>query len=195
MKKSILLAALLALPLSAAAEGLSYNYVQLDWIGDSELDGGGSSADGDGFDLSGVFSIADTVYILGSYQDLSYDGGGDLEEISLGVGIHSSQFTGAIDVFGNLTYENIDGAGIGDDNGFGLEIGARTALADAIDGYISYDFSSVGDIDGSFFKIGAAWAFNPNWAVTGEYLTGDYDGKGNAGADRDDLSIGLRYNF
>ena len=41
MKKSVLFGALLALPLAAAAEGLSYNYVQLDFVVDSELDGGG----------------------------------------------------------------------------------------------------------------------------------------------------------
>jgi hypothetical protein len=193
MKKSVLLGALLALPFAAAAEGLSYNYVQLDWIADTELEAGGGSADGDGYNLGGVFSINETFYLMGDYEDLGFDGGLDLQTISVGVGVHSNAFTGGVDVFGNLTYEDVELGGL-DDNGFGLEVGVRSALGEGLDGYISYDYSDVGDLEGGFFKIGANWAFNPNWSVVGEYLTGDYDVPGGS-IDRDDLTLGLRYNF
>ncbi|GEM_PF-3461221 len=193
MKKSIAIVGLLACAPVWAAEGLSYNYVQANWIADSELDGT-VSTDGDGFDVGGVFSFSDTFYVLGEYKDLSYDGG-DLEETSVGVGAHSNTFTGGIDVFGNLTFENVDAGALGDDSGFGIEVGARTALGASADGYISYEYDDVGDLEGNFFKIGGSFAFNPNWAITGEYLTGDYENDNVGESDRDDLRVGVRYNF
>lgn len=197
MKKSVLLGALLALPFAAAADGLSYNYIQLDWVADTELDGGGGSVDGDGFDISGVFSINESVYLLGNYEDVSYDGAGadlDLQSIGFGIGVHSNAYTGGIDVFGNLTYENIElevpGLFKADGNGFGLEIGARTALGASAEGYISYEYNDIDDGEANFFKLGGNFAINPNWAITAEYRTGDYED-----LDRDDLRIGLRYNL
>lgn len=196
MKKSLLFGALLALPLAASAEGLSYNYVQLDWVADTELENGGS-VDGDGFDLGGVFSFNENFYVLGNYEDVTYDGnGGDLEvtTLSLGVGGHSNTYTGAIDIFGNLTFEDLEleiGGLSGDDSGLGVEIGARTALGANADGYISYKFTDIDDAESDFFKLGGNYMFTPNWAITAEYRTGEYDGF----ADRDDLRVGVRYNF
>ncbi len=198
MKKSIAIIGLMACAPLVSAEGLSYNYAQVNWIADSELESGGS-VDGDGFDIGGVFSINEMLYIVGEFKDLSYDGGLEVQEISAGVGAHNNQFTGAIDVFGNLTIESIElsipGAN-SDDEGFGLEIGARTALTPELDGYISFDYSDVGDTSGSFFKLGGSWAFNPNWAVVAEYSTGEYeDDKNNVELDRNDMRIGARFNF
>lgn len=200
MKKTIAIVGLLASAPLWAAEGLSYNYLQVDYVADSELDVtlpgvGSGSTDGDGFVLGGVFSINETFYVLADYSDIGYDGSLDLEEISVGVGGHSNAFTGAIDVFGNLTYENIDIGGVGDDDGFGAEIGARALLMDALDGYISYKYGSIGDVDSNFFKLGGSYALTPNWAVVAEYRTGDYEDDSNAELDRDDLRIGARYNF
>lgn len=198
MKKSVLLGALLALPFAAAAEGLSYNYAELNWVADTELETNGGSADGDGFDLGGVFSINENLYILGNYEDVTYDGNGgdlDLTTIAVGVGFHSNTYTGSIDVFGNLTFEDLelDVAGFSaDGNGFGLEIGARTELAENLDGFIAYQYKDVDDLEVNYFSIGGTWSFNPNWGVALEYRTGEYK---EADLDRDDIRLGLRYNF
>ncbi|MGB1580348.1 MAG: hypothetical protein ACPHER_02435 [Nevskiales bacterium] len=200
MKKTVLLTALLALPVAGWAEGLSYNHVQVDWIANSDLDAnvpgtGSGETDGDGFGLSALLSVSEVFYLVGNYQDTDYDDGGlAIEEISLGVGAHNNTYTGAIDVFGNITFENIDVDGAGDDNGFGFEIGARTVLSGALDGFISYDYDDVGDLEGNFFRAGVSWAFNPQWSVAGQYSTGEYEGDG-FDLDRDELSIGLRYHL
>lgn len=203
MKKMVLFGALLALPLAATAEGLSYNHVDVNWVADTELDFSGlGSVDGDGFSLDGVFSVSDMVYILGGYEDLTYDGNGgdlDLTNIRAGVGAHSNAYTGGVDIFGNLTYEDIELEVPGDsadDSGFGLEIGARMPLGTAADAYVSYQYQDIGDLEGNFFRLGGAYNFMPNWAAIAEYKTGEYEVDGlNIDLDRDDLRIGVRYNF
>lgn len=199
MKKSIAIVGLLACSPLWAAEGLSYNHVDLSWIADTELDGAGS-VDGDGFDLGGVFSINETFYVLGNYEDVTYDGSVsdlDVTSISVGVGAHSNAFTGGVDIFGNLTYENLEfdfGPGIGsaDDNGFGLEVGARMPLGTNADAFVSYEYNDIDDFEVNFFKLGGQYALTPNWGITAEYRTGEYD---DANLDRDDLRLGARYNF
>ena len=104
MKKSIALVGLLACTPLWAAEGLSYNYVDLDWIASADSDVGNASDDGDGFGIAGVFSFSDLLYVSGEYRDLEYDAGGELQELSLGVGVHSNAYTGGIDVFGELSF-------------------------------------------------------------------------------------------
>ncbi|MDX1498204.1 MAG: hypothetical protein R3352_11655, partial [Salinisphaeraceae bacterium] len=174
MKKSLLIGALLALPFTASAEGLSYNYVQLDWIASSdvEIEGPGFEADGDGegFALEGVFSFTDTFFVEASYADseVDIDGGPTVEgdTITLGVGAHTNQFTGAVDLFGVVSYIDVE-----DDDGFGLEIGARTMVKPAIEAFISYaiaDFDE-GDFDG--FSIGGLYTFMPQWSVGLEYIS------------------------
>ncbi len=197
MKKTIAIVGLLACSPLWAAEGLSYNHVQLDWVADTELDSGGS-IDGDGFDLRGVFSVNEMFYVLGNYEDVSYDGaGGDLDitTISAGVGVHSNQMTGGIDLFGNLTFEDLEfaiGGFNADGNGFGLEVGAGMPLGTAAEAFISYQYKDVDDLGVNFFKLGGSYAFTPNWGVTAEYRTGEYD---DADIDRDDFRIGARYSF
>lgn len=193
MKKSIAIVGLLASAPLWAAEGLSYNSVDLDWIASADVEAAGASDDGDGFGISGVFSFSDMLFVTGEYRDVGYDVIGDLTELSLGVGAHSNAYTGAIDLYGVLSYENLEALG-GDEDGFGIEIGARTMLMDNLDGFISYEYADLSDVDGGFFNIGGSYALTPNWAAVVEYKTGDYDVTGGE-IERDDLSLSARYNF
>lgn len=199
MKKSIVIVGLMVSGAAWAAEGPSYNHVQLDFVADSELDVtipglGSGSTDGDGFDLSGVFSVSETWFVKGGFESLSYDGGGDLDLLNVGVGAHSSAFTGALDVFGVLSYEDIDGGSGAEDDGFGLEVGGVLPLSPAIDIAASYQFISYDDFDGDLFRVGGGYALTPQWSVRVDYLTGEYE-DGPVELERDDLSVGVRYRF
>lgn len=201
MKKSLAIVGLLACAPLWAAEGPSYNHVQLDFVADTELDvsvpGLSGSTDGDGFDLSGVFSVNETWFVKGNYEALSYDGDVDLDLISVGVGGHTNAFTGGVDLFGVISYEDVEldtSVGTGEDDGFGVEVGASMMLGTAIDVSASYQFISYDDTDGNLFRVGGGYAFMPQWSVRVDYLTGDYE-DGGFDLDRDDLSVGVRYSF
>lgn len=201
--------ALLMLPLSAlAAEGLSYNYFEGNFIVDEQVDLSSrfinGDDDGDGFAVAGSFGLNETWYVNGSYSDSSLDNT-EINNLSLGVGAHTSQWTGAWDLFGVLSYEDaqveVDAVVAGvrrtaeiDDGGFGLAGGLRGSLTDAFELNGQVKYTDVGDADGTSFKVGALYKFGTVWAATADYATGDLGG-GDVDVDIDELRVGLRYIF
>ncbi|MGH8530694.1 MAG: outer membrane beta-barrel protein [Nevskiales bacterium] len=179
--------ALLLLPLSAlAAEGLSYNYVEADYFqGDIDVPGG--EVDFDGFALEGSFGFNEMFYVTGQYADASIDEtgvDGDSEGISLGIGGHTSQWTGGVDLFGVLSYEraevdiSVTSGGItrsfkADDDGFGVEVGLRSLVTAALELNGSVKYVDVGDADGTGFEIGAVYSFTPTIAALAAYQDGE----------------------
>lgn len=205
MKYRVLLAALLAAPLAAFAEGLSYNYVQLDWMasGDAEAEGPGFNTDGDadGLSLGGVFSFSDMLFVTASYADVDVDldsgGSVDGQALSVGIGAHSNQFTGNIDLFGVLSYNDVE-LGSNDDSGFGIEIGARTMFTDQIEGFISFHTSDLGDGETEGFSLGGLYALNPMWSIGLEYQSGETEfefGSTEFEVENNAWLIGLRYQL
>lgn len=205
MKNRVLLAALLAFPLSAAAEGLSYNYMQLDLIadGDVEAEGPGlnSSGDADGFSLEGVFSFSDMLFIKGAYTDLNVDldngASADGQAINVGIGAHSNQFTGGVDLYGVVSYADVE-SGSNDDNGFGIELGARTMVTEQIEAFISFDIADIGDGESEGFSLGGLYAVNPNWSVGVEFQSGETEfgsGVNESEVESDLWIVGLRYSL
>ncbi len=192
--------ALLLLPLSAYAEGVSYNYFEANYIIDEELDVdipgfGSGSDDGDGFAVAGSFAFNETFFGNASYSDASLDDSGlDLSNLSIGVGARSAQWTGAVDLFGVLSYEDTEVDSL-DDSGFGIAGGLRGLLADnfELNGQVKY--TDIGDADGVGFKVGGVYAFNPNWGVTGDWSTSNLEDDTGAEVDIDELRVGVRYIF
>src|SRR5687767_13908270 len=89
MKRSLMALALLAaLPLSAqAAEGLSYNFIEADYLRIDIEDADG--LDPEGYGLKGSFAFGDKFYGFGSYMAASDDIGGfelEVDQSQLGVG-------------------------------------------------------------------------------------------------------------
>lgn len=198
MKKSVLFGALMALPMAAMAEGVSYNFVQLEYSDfevDGEVSGFNVDGDGDGWTIGGVFSVSDLVFLGASYSDGDADvsaggisGNVELETTTVGIGVHSAQFTGGVDLFGTINYVDVD-----DDDGFGVQIGARTMITPSFEGNIAYTYVDVGDgSDG--FDIGGVYLFTPNWGVTFgyEYATSE---SGSDEIDVDGFNVGIRYDF
>jgi len=65
MLRSSLIALLLAFSAAASAEGLDYNYLSLGY-GNIEFDDVG--VDGDGFVLSGSYSLNDSYFVFANYD-------------------------------------------------------------------------------------------------------------------------------
>jgi hypothetical protein len=198
---------LLLLPFSAYAEGISYSYAELNYIADEDVDfsvsGIGSADDNDdGWNFNGSFAIDDTFFLNGSYSDVSidnFDSSGidvDVNTFNLGIG-GRNRISDMLDVFGVLSYEDFEldtSAGDVDEDGFGIAGGLRGKLSDAfeLNGQIKY--TDISDADGWGFKLGALYAFTPNWAFNADYSTSELEG-GGADIDYDDIRVGLRYIF
>lgn len=205
MKYCVLLAALLAAPLAAFAEGLSYNYVQLNWMasGDVEAEGPGFNVDGDadGLSLGGVFSFSDMLFVTASYADINVDldGGGDADgkALSVGLGAHSNAFTGSVDLFGVVSYNDVE-SGPNDDSGFGIELGARTMFTEQIEGFISFHSADLGDGELEGFSLGGLYSLNPMWSIGLEYQSGETEfefGSTEFEVENNAWLIGLRYQL
>lgn len=190
-RKTLLVGALLA-PFIASAEGISYNFAELNYVtSDTNVD------KADGFNLNGSFGINEMFYATGSYSSLSYDkANADSSPLSLGFGAHTNQWTGSFDLLGVLSYEDADTAvGTKKAEGFGLLVGARGEVSPGfeINGGLKYKDLDV--LDGLDYGIGGVYAFNPSWAVTANYTKQDLEGKNNIKAESDDLRAGVRYIF
>ncbi len=196
--------ALLVLPLPAlAAEGVSYNYLEGNFVFDEQVDAtfGRKNVDddGDGFAAAASFAFSEMLFVNGSYTDASLDDSDlDVSQISVGVGAHSSEWTGAWDLFGVLSYEDFEfdsNRGSLDENGFGVAGGLRGMLSEALELNGAVQYVDVGDADGINFKVGGLWKFGTVWAATADYRTGDVEDDGNTEVDFDEIRVGLRYIF
>lgn len=139
------------------ATPLSYSTLDLDYV-DSELD----PFDGDGFsiDLSG--SIHDHFFLKVAYSEVDTEISGfelDVERTSLGVGFHASPGPEKLDMYTQITYEDVQAESDldrfdADDGGFGVEVGARFAIMPKLELYGAVRYLDVsdyfdGDVGGS----------------------------------------------
>ncbi len=121
----VLLAA--AAAVTAQANELSYDYVELHYV-DAEIDvDGGGDVDGDGFAIDGSLALTDNVHVFAGFQSLDFDFDVDLSAFEIGGGWNQSIATGT-DFVARLSY--IDGEidtpiGDADDSGLGLAAGLR----------------------------------------------------------------------
>ncbi|MFQ5509334.1 MAG: hypothetical protein ACE5FN_08350 [Leptospirillia bacterium] len=141
----ILSAALLA-PGVAFAGGLSYSYVEAG-VDVMELDA--PAGDGDGVRLAGSLASGDTLFLFGSFTDLSIDldAGGklDMERWSVGLGSHTG-IADRLDVVAKVGYELEDVSGGGSSSGISAAFGVRAALLVELAGGLTYRYL---DSDGS----------------------------------------------
>jgi opacity protein-like surface antigen len=199
MLRKLLTSCLLSLPLAANAAGISYNYVELNYIVDQKLDfGGGVDDDGDGWNFNGSFALNDTFFVNGGYSDVTLDDTDvDLSNLNLGIGARSA-LSDKVDMFGVLSYEDyevdIPGFGSFDEDGFGVAGGLRGLISDGLELNGQVKYTDVGDADGWGFKIGGVFAFAPNWAINASYSASELEESG-TDLDIDELRLGLRYTF
>ncbi|MEA9563644.1 MULTISPECIES: hypothetical protein [unclassified Xanthomonas] len=189
MRTTLILAALLAAtPFAAAAEGLSYSYVEGGW-NRTEITVNGDSDDLDGGYLRGSWKIAEPVYLLAGYQRASKDFNlgsgfvleGTLQQASFGIGYRQEmtervEFIADISVLRSKVESDLRlrGRAIDDSSdtsslGFG-NLGLRGKPSPRTEAWIKAGYIDGSDVDEGEFvgTLGGQVNFTPTWGLVGE---------------------------
>lgn len=167
MLGSLLLA---AAPLAAQAEGMSYSYVEADYV-DLDID---NAPSGDGFGVRGSVGFLDNWFVFADYVDASVDVV-DIETISVGVGGHYS-FGSNFDAVGRIGYTETDlsaGPVSVSDDGYLLSLGLRGQMSQfEAEGHVVYtDLSDGGDE--TAFEVAGRWNFTDMFSAGISYRISD----------------------
>lgn len=167
MKRSLIALGLLAvLPLAAsAAEGLSYNHVEGGYVS-TDLKG---LPDADGFGVKGSVAFHPNFHVFGDYANQEFDNSNlDFDQWRLGVG-YNHTLTARTDLLTRIAYEKVDFGSLGDADGWSVEVGARSALLPALEGYALAGYEDGDETSGDFYgRLGAQYKFNANWGISGD---------------------------
>lgn len=173
MKRLLPLAALAAaLPFVAqAAEGLSYNYVEGGYSASkSEQAPVNRDVDSDGWSIRGAAAFHPNFHAFGDYTRESVDRSPlDRDQWRLGVG-YNHEVSQRTDLLTRVAYQKLDfGRGF-DSEGYSVEVGARSALLPALEGYALAGYEHLDNgFDSEFYgRLGAQWKFNPNFGISGD---------------------------
>ncbi len=176
---TLLATAVLALPGFAAADDLSYNYLDLSYS-ESEIDVGDIDVDGDGLTLAGSLAVAPNWHVFADFAATDFDFGIDATTLRAGGGYNygiSDSADVIARVFAIRTELEVDGGGDSDDTGIGIGVGLRALvmpsleLEGAID-YVEVEFA--GDDSGeALFTGGARYFVTPQIALGGTVSVGD----------------------
>jgi len=185
--RTLLAAAILAaMPFAAAAEGLSYTYVEAgwnkievndDWLGDPDADGGY---------LRGSVAIARNVHLFGGYASVSktyrYDDARikyELAQPEFGIGYHQA-FSERLDFTADLAWLRLNGKARLDvpgesvsarehANGGRVSLGLRGKPSPRTELWLKAGYLDGSDFDGSFVgTLGGQINFNRTWGLVGE---------------------------
>ncbi len=157
-------------PLAAMAEGLSYSYVELDYL-DLDID---NAPSGDGFAVRGSVGFAGNWFAFADYSDASVDVI-DVENIAVGLGGHFP-IGSNVDFVGRVGYTELDlsvpGASISDD-GYLLTAGLRGQVSQfEMEGHVVYtDLSDGGDE--TAFEVAGRYNFTEMFSAGIAYRMGD----------------------
>lgn len=194
MKKSLLLAALLAPAAFAANAGdMSYTWVEGGYaklhIDDSFLD----NPEGDGGYIRGSYQLSSQAYVFGGYARASesFTGGTtrldvDIDQAELGFGFRMDtsdnlDFTADIALVrlgadADLSDSNIRVSASDHTNAGKVSVGLRGTPSPRTEAWIKGGYLDGSDLDGEFVgTLGGQFKFNPTWSLVGEVeVIGDY---------------------
>jgi hypothetical protein len=151
-----------ALPLASHADVMDYSYAELGYI-DTEFDGDGFDADGDGFGLRGSLAINQTFFVFAGYESLDFDFDVDLSTLEVGGGARWP-LSDKVDLVGRLGIVKAE-AEVGqfdaDDDGFLLGARVRGVVAPKFElegGFDYRDLDDAGDdttivLEGRYFFV------------------------------------------
>ena len=176
MKTSLIALALAAaLPVAAsAADTLSYNYVEGDYV-KTDISG----PDADGWALKGSVALHPNFHVFADYSTQEIDNVNvDFDQWRVGLG-YNHELSQRVDLLTRVAYEKArtDGFNIGSTripsisaDGYSVEVGVNSALTNRLNGYAlaGYEDGS-SDYDGDFYgRLGAQVKFNPSWGVAAD---------------------------
>lgn len=175
MLKKLCVAAALALPLSAMAEGLSYKFLEADYVM-VDADGGGGEADG--FAIGGSYLFAPQVYATAGYSSLSPDGASDIDVTAFTAALgfrHPLTSTLDANLEAGFVSAEIDAGSFGseDDTGYSLGAGLRAMVASQLELNGGVSYVNVFDEGETSFGVGAVFSFTPQLAAVAGADFGD----------------------
>ena len=161
---------LAAAPLAAMAEGMSYSYVEADYV-DIDVD---DAPSGDGFALRGSVGFLDNLFAFADYVDGSVDVI-DIENIAVGIGGHYPLGKN-FDATGRIGYTETDlssGPFSASDDGYLLSLGLRGQMSQfEAEGNVIYtDLSDGGDE--TAFEVTGRWNFTDMFSAGISYRMAD----------------------
>lgn len=184
MKYKMIAAALLAAGIAPAmAAGPNYNYVEVAYD-NVDIDGGGSIS---GFDLAGSFAINESFHVTGGYQHLS-DSPLTITVATIAGG-YNLALNETTDLVARVGFARatakISGFGSASDNGYVVQLGARSMINDSfeLNGFVT-QVDAGGSETG--VEVGAVYRFANNFGITGGLAYSD---------DATTFRIGGRFSF
>lgn len=168
--KKLICAAVLALPLMASAESLSYRYVDVAHFPKAEIDAGDFDVDGDGLQLRGSLPVYQNIFALAEFTSLDLDNGVDATRFMVGVGGHWS-IGNNLDLIaraGVAQYEVEFRQFDDDDTGLFAGVRLRSLIAPKIEleGGVEHVAVEVGSIDSDTYLIGEGrYNFTPQFSA------------------------------
>ncbi len=196
IQRTVLVAILVASS-DVISKEISYNYIQGTYISTSvDSDAAGGDIDGNGFGLSGSFSVAPELAITASYGGRSFDTfqGVDVDSTSLTLGVtfYSSGESGT-SAFANISalrgeVESTNGFTTIDDNdtGFIMSFGLRHMATDALELELNYFHTDIFDDTDNTVGLGARFYATEKFSLGIGYETSN---------DIDTLLLNARFNI
>lgn len=189
--KTLICATVLALPLAASAENLSYRYVDVAHFPEAKIDSDAVDVDGDGLQLRGSLPVYQNFFALAEFQDLDLDNGVDATRLMVGAGGHwpLGNNLDLIARAGMVRYEVDFGRFDDDDTGLfaGVRLRAIVAPKVEVEGGVEHQAVDVAGIDGDTYLIGEGrYNFTPQLSA-GLLIT--------VGGDTDVFGVQGRFNF
>ncbi|HYG07550.1 MAG TPA: diffusible signal factor-reguated Ax21 family protein [Stenotrophomonas sp.] len=175
MKTSLLALGLLAaLPFAAAAaENISYNYVEGDYV---RTNPSGSAGKSDGWGLKGSFAFHPNFHVFAGYNKQKFDGPAKVKANQWNIGLgYNYAVTDTTDLLARVAYQNTDPQGNRKDfNGWALEGGINNSFGPRFSAYVLAGYEDYAKRDninpkGEFYgRLGGQFNFTPNFALSGE---------------------------
>ena len=165
-----------------AGGGLSYDYLEANYLSAS-VDGLGGS-DPDGFGINGSIAFTSLIHGFVDYSNLDFRGT-TVQTYEIGAGLNYS-ISPTFDLVGRLGYLKAQIEGPGSDDGLGLQAGVRGRLAESFEVDALVHYTDVDAGDNTSLKLQGRWFFTPQFAL-------------GAGVEVDDdvklWNVGFRWNF
>ena len=182
-KRLVLLSAIAALGLGgqALAEGISYSYVEGDYV-HSKLKGYGDSISGDGFKFSGSAGFGmNWLGFLDIGSSKYSESGSSLKftPTAIGLGFHTALGESA-DFSAGASYDRVkvsfSGLGNQTESGWGLRAALRGMAGEKVEWSVGLKYRDVGDLKSIFgVSVGGRYYFTPAFAVGLDLSSDKYD--------------------
>ena len=166
MARSTFIALLLAFSATASADGFDYNFLSLGY-GNIEFDEVG--VDGDGFVLSGSYSLNDSYFVFANYDAADLDFSVDATTWGVGFG-YRRPVSDKADFYARASYEYIEIdvplVGSADDNGLGLGVGLRYSSNPDFEWHAGINYVDYGDGgDDTGLEVGGLYSFTEKFSL------------------------------